>query len=212
MLHHCNVDRLIALWQAIYPTSSPLARPYLAGTDLFATAPGTRIDADSPLKPFYDSEGNFWTSNSARYIGAFGYSYPELQTESELTAAEMSTHVKARVNALYGPPIDPAAVARRAGRAPGREYFIELEVDRAELELPCSINVYLGKTFAGSMTLLDMPATGMSHTEIPLRRALASADTDPFAFEPALGYIRDSFKLDIRKVCNMHTHWSSQGL
>lgn len=96
MLHHANVDRLIALWQAVHPnaTLAGLAGPEGA---LYATAAGN-VSADTPLKPFrrpqqqqqrrrqQEDPGDaamapdnlFHTSRTALEVTSFGYSYPEL--------------------------------------------------------------------------------------------------------------------------------------
>ena len=87
------MDRLFAIWQAIYPNSF-----VKSGKAKFGTAtirPGDTIDQNTQLKPFHkDSAGNFWTSSSSRQTSTFGYNYPE--TKNKDIAA-----VKKAVNALY---------------------------------------------------------------------------------------------------------------
>ena len=92
-LHHVNVDRLFAIWQALHPKS------YVGATKAgFGTAtirPGDTLDANTPLKPFHKtSSGAFWTSAQARSTSTFGYTYPE-------TANSNIASVKAAVNKLY---------------------------------------------------------------------------------------------------------------
>lgn len=105
MLHHANVDRLIALWQAIYYNSSIYTIADYESA-LYGTAAGT-VGGLTPLKPFYDVNGNFHTSESVRNVSAFGYTYPELQPTmpggevASLSPDELSSYVKFRVNALY---------------------------------------------------------------------------------------------------------------
>lgn len=114
MLHHANVDRLIALWQAIYPNSSIFNVVDYAGA-LYGTAAGN-VSADTPLKPFHDLPGGadgvdgFHTSRSVRDVAILGYSYPELQAPARgngtaaaapLTPDELAEHVRFRVNSLY---------------------------------------------------------------------------------------------------------------
>lgn len=127
MLHHTNVDRLIALWQAVHPnaTLTGLAGPEGA---LYATAAGN-VSADTPLKPFRRPQQQqkdpgdatmapdnlFHTSRTALDVTSFGYSYPELAlpgpdgwhahdgvSEGAPDAAALEDHVRSRVNALYG--------------------------------------------------------------------------------------------------------------
>lgn len=93
-LHHTNVDRLFAIWQAVYPNSFVQSGPAKFGTATILQ--GDTVDQNTPLKPFHkDTAGNFWTSSSSRQTSTFGYNYPE--TRNKDIAA-----VKKAVNALYG--------------------------------------------------------------------------------------------------------------
>ncbi|CAL8579054.1 hypothetical protein XPA_004817 [Xanthoria parietina] len=92
-LHHVQVDRLLAIWQALYPDSyvESSAEPIGSAT----IAPGTQTDVNTPLKPFHsDRNGSFWTSAGVANVETLGYSYPEIQGKSQ-------SEVKAAVNALY---------------------------------------------------------------------------------------------------------------
>ncbi|KAI4093348.1 MAG: hypothetical protein LQ344_002936 [Seirophora lacunosa] len=92
-LHHANVDRLLAIWQALHPNS--YVEPSNEPIGSAAIAQGTLIDVNTPLKPFHnDSNGNFWTSATVADITSLGYSYPEIQGKSV-------SQIKAAVNALY---------------------------------------------------------------------------------------------------------------
>ncbi|KAL8841953.1 MAG: hypothetical protein Q9170_000733 [Blastenia crenularia] len=92
-LHHAQVDRLLAIWQALHPDSYVEASNEPIGSA--AIAQGARTDMNTPLKPFHsDISGNFWTSASVSDVRKFGYSYPEIQGKS-------ISQVKAAVNALY---------------------------------------------------------------------------------------------------------------
>ncbi|KAI4129108.1 MAG: hypothetical protein LQ338_002406 [Usnochroma carphineum] len=93
-LHHANVDRLLAIWQALHPDS--YVEPSIEPIGSAVIAQGAQTDVNTPLKPFHrDSNGNFWTSAAATYVTSFGYSYPEIQGKS-------ASQIKAAVNALYG--------------------------------------------------------------------------------------------------------------
>lgn len=92
-LHHAQVDRLLAIWQALHPDSYVEASNEPIGSA--AIAQGARTDVNTPLKPFRnDTDGHFWTSATASDVENFGYSYPEIQGKSV-------SEVKAAVNALY---------------------------------------------------------------------------------------------------------------
>ncbi|KAI4186648.1 MAG: hypothetical protein LQ348_004192 [Seirophora lacunosa] len=92
-LHHANVDRLLAIWQALHPNS--YVEPSNEPIGSAAIAQGTLTDVNTPLKPFHNhSNGNFWTSATVADITSLGYSYPEIQGKSV-------SQIKAAVNALY---------------------------------------------------------------------------------------------------------------
>lgn len=92
-LHHAQVDRLLAIWQALHPDSYVESSKEPIGSA--ALAPGAQTDVNTPLKPFHsDTGGNFWTSAGVTNVERFGYSYPEIQGKSQ-------SEIKAAVNALY---------------------------------------------------------------------------------------------------------------
>ncbi|KAL8792906.1 MAG: hypothetical protein Q9195_004483 [Heterodermia aff. obscurata] len=67
-LHHCNVDRIAAVWQAINPKSW-FPDPEIPGKPTETT----------PLLPFRSDEKSFWSSKNARRVENFGYTYTEIQ-------------------------------------------------------------------------------------------------------------------------------------
>lgn len=99
-LHHTNCDRVFALWQALNPSSYVVPRVNQAGT--FATAPGTRETVDSPLAPFWKSEGTYWTSAGVRDTRTLNYTYPELAKWAALSPQEKSTRLRTDINLMYG--------------------------------------------------------------------------------------------------------------
>jgi tyrosinase len=91
---------------------SPMSDQY--GT--YTIIPNTIDTQLSPLKPFASSSITFHTSVSARFLSAFGYSYPEI-TDWNQTASQLSSYVTGRVNALYSPS---GANSKRRVRRNGR--------------------------------------------------------------------------------------------
>ncbi|KAI9791860.1 MAG: hypothetical protein M1816_003405 [Peltula sp. TS41687] len=100
-LHHCNVDRLAAMYQASHPGKyvTPENR-----SPTFALASGGTDDINTPLYPFRRATSVEWKSDqlkTAESIFALGYSYPEVpQGRSQ---ADLKTFTTGRINALYGP-------------------------------------------------------------------------------------------------------------
>ncbi|KAL2158078.1 hypothetical protein VTH06DRAFT_4888 [Thermothelomyces fergusii] len=71
-LHHCMVDRVFALWQAINPNSWVPSTH--AALDSYTIRKGQSIDSSTALAPFFsNANGTFWTSDGVRDHTRFGY-------------------------------------------------------------------------------------------------------------------------------------------
>ncbi|KAL1892246.1 hypothetical protein Sste5346_007202 [Sporothrix stenoceras] len=114
MLHHANVDRLYAMWQAIN-FNDPVFTTSQHGNALYGTPSGP-MTADSPLKPFMSPGSVFYTSRSVESIGVFGYTYPEIDDWS-LAPADLANTVRVAVNNLYGPGATTASATKKVKRA-----------------------------------------------------------------------------------------------
>mgnify|MGYP002630295746 CR=1 FL=1 len=83
-LHHCNVDRVFALWQALYPDQ--WIEPSLSPQGTFTIPMNTTVDVNTELTPFYRRAGDrYYNSNDMRDVLALGYTYPELAKFQNLT-------------------------------------------------------------------------------------------------------------------------------
>lgn len=211
MLHHCNIDRYIALWQAINYNNSMFTTTGESGGQ-FATPAGTITTADSPLKPFLrDASGTFWTSRAVGPIRTFGYTYPEINDWST-TPAGLAAYVTAQVNQLYGtgsslsrrssPPLQRAtsSSSRRWGGCQ-KDYSAEIAIERSDVPLPCTVNLVLNSAVVGRMTLLGMPTSGRAYANIPLRGVLEGQGMRDFNTVVVIPFLRRSLQVVIRKVC-----------
>ncbi|KXX77605.1 Tyrosinase [Madurella mycetomatis] len=202
-LHHTNVDRYFAMWQAIYYTSAMFNHTD-DGFDAFGVAAGP-VTADTPLKPFLDGAGEFWTSNRVSSTREFGYTYPGLN-DWALSPPDLATQVTALVNQLYAPPEQLAAAAaarpRDSAAAQLKDYAAQVRVDRADpsLPLPCTIELQIGDAVAGEYALLAMPNVGSGSANIPLQRALEDAGVplDKPASE-AVAMLKEKLRVVVRK-------------
>ncbi|PVF95999.1 Di-copper centre-containing protein [Serendipita vermifera] len=108
-LHHCNIDRLFALWQAIHKDA------YFADSAP-NNVPGQGINA--PLRPFRKTANEFWTPGGVLYYlmtrlltpdsqllqrdtRTFHYTYPELEQWSSLNTQQKSDRLWSQVNDMY---------------------------------------------------------------------------------------------------------------
>ncbi|KAH8887511.1 Di-copper centre-containing protein [Thozetella sp. PMI_491] len=120
-LHYANIDRLVALWQAIHCNESTF-----------------NVTIHSSLS---STDKRFHTSNSVRDIEVLGYTYPELSEEGTMRPEELASAVRARVKVLYGVGAPVSKRVHHKGSRSGssarvKYYTAEIEVERAELPLP----------------------------------------------------------------------------
>lgn len=97
-IHHCQIDRLFAIWQAVNPSH---------WFDELPTA-GQRALADGNLLPFRraaaalkptttsDGKPRYWTPNQARDPEALGYTYPDVADKSSKSADQLRADFAAR--------------------------------------------------------------------------------------------------------------------
>lgn len=223
MLHHANVDRLIALWQAIYPNSSIFAIVDYEDS-IYGTA-GGNVSANTPLKPFYQTDGNFFTSNTAKDISTFGYTYPELQPASNsgtVTQNELSSYVKSQVNALYSGGSAPLRATQSKLRRGGRggsvgtypssgdtfstTWSVAIAVNKAKIPLPATVDITLDSKAVGKMAILAIPITGIAHSTINLDRVLRGAEMTLTNRTAVAGYLSQHLQVGIRTVSEEFYH------
>lgn len=92
-LHHCNIDRLLSMYQLIVPNTyvanGNINRPMAQWNQ------GEPKNAYSPLKPFTkDTAGNYFTSVDVKETSVLGYHYPE-------TSSRTYSQVVRAVTSLY---------------------------------------------------------------------------------------------------------------
>lgn len=93
-LHHCNVDRLFAIWQATYPTV--FVQPFAEDGGTFTVRDGELQNQSSPLTPWRRSDTTYWSSDDCRDTKALNYSYPELEWKLD------PGQLRAQMISLYG--------------------------------------------------------------------------------------------------------------
>lgn len=188
------------MWQATHYNNTYPTKTGTTGNGLFATPANSPLTAASPLKPFYQADGEFHTAKTVASTRAFGYTYPEIDDWS-MNADETRRSVITQVNELYG---DDASKTSRFTSLAGakqtwKEYHAQIQVERSELPLPCSINLMLGEHMAGQTSILSMPTSGRTYAEVPLTRALKQIHgrLDVATVIPSL---QNSLRIEIRKV------------
>ncbi|KAI9934409.1 hypothetical protein MW887_000023 [Aspergillus wentii] len=128
-LHHCNIDRIFALWQALNPdkwfTKGRVNQ--FDAQDIIGLPVGTEISPTTPLRPFRkDATGAYLNANDVRWTYDLGYTYPELQTwlakynvGNNFSQEAFIKDVRQQINSLYGESRDLLLGAN--GELPGTE-------------------------------------------------------------------------------------------
>ncbi|EXJ57078.1 hypothetical protein A1O7_07422 [Cladophialophora yegresii CBS 114405] len=137
-LHHANVDRLFAMWQALYPDS--YMEPTVNAYGSYYEPVGFVDTAATALAPFHSDDGStMFTSHDVRSTATFGYSYPELP-DWELNPDQLAAHVRAIVNSLYGPSTN-STVRRASEEIKSRSTNIADSFGNISLDLARHLNV-----------------------------------------------------------------------
>ncbi|KAF2269602.1 Di-copper centre-containing protein [Lojkania enalia] len=139
-LHHCNIDRLLAMYQLVVPNT------YVANGNVNRPMAqwntGEGKNGNTPLKPFTkNTNGDYFTSFDVRETRALGYYYPETQ-------ARTASQVNAAVQRLYSRTA--TATARRKRSVTGQYEGHELKDGDHETVLSVVANKY---AFQGSYTV-----------------------------------------------------------
>ncbi|KAI0466683.1 tyrosinase [Xylaria cf. heliscus] len=150
-LHHCNIDRLFAIWQSLNPDKwfeTDIQRYF----DQKIVGSGTLITNKTSLRPFHkDTTGTYWTPEDARDWFKLGYTYPEL-----LSGKETPSELLKMVNDTYGMTRKEALMLAQSAKAvpPGveliddgaRTYDYALSIKYSKFALggrPFNIEVFL---------------------------------------------------------------------
>ncbi|KAL9595867.1 MAG: hypothetical protein Q9219_006172 [cf. Caloplaca sp. 3 TL-2023] len=183
-LHHANVDRLFALWQAIYPDSRFTSQVSTAST--FTEDAGTTEDINTVLTPFHsDDSGHLWTSATAWSTRAFGYSYPGI-IDWGVNASQLASNVKSHLNTLYNPTgaLSRRSVSKDASNelqlspnAMDAQWFANVRVQKASTSSPFFVHLFLGPAPIDPATWSFAPNLIGSHSVVDTN-LLTPADRD----------------------------------
>lgn len=204
MLHHANVDRLLAYWQAISPDESMFIDAY-AGKDRFSTPWGTTITPDSPLQPFFQANGDFHTSMTVRNIHDFGYSYEGLEYGTK-AASQVSEDTRRLINRLYGP--GNAAQKRHielrngtfSNSTTATKLYASIELNVDGLDRPCAIELYVGDRKLGDFVVMELPRSGTVYGSFPIHEPQAILGAAGLSTDDMADSITSALELSIVKV------------
>ncbi|CAE6995327.1 hypothetical protein P3342_000092 [Pyrenophora teres f. teres] len=113
--HHCNIDRILAIYQTRYPDT--WIEDAKQATGSFTVARGSVLGTESPLAPFHmNALGDMWTSTTSRDWTSFGYTYPEVANNPDNATLTSS------INRLYKPKTQGLSNVNATYPVPGGNY------------------------------------------------------------------------------------------
>ncbi|KAF7545891.1 hypothetical protein G7Z17_g8825 [Cylindrodendrum hubeiense] len=196
MLHHCQVDRLWAYWQAMRPDEVMFNASYSGGAR-WSSPGGTTITPQSPLAPFFADADNFHTSESVESIQTFGYTYEGLEYW-EKSETQMQQDATRLINRMYS---DDETMARRIMRRGDTttRFFARVKLDVTEVERPCTVNLYLNGKMVGGQVVMQQPTCGTVHGEFSLDAAVDSTEIFGYTVDSVVDSIMSNLQVEILK-------------
>ena len=199
MLHHAHVDRIYAYWQYASPTNNYWSDAY-AGGARYSTPQGTSLNANSPLQPFFQANGQFHTSASVVSLSGKGYTYEGLEYWRKNTA-QLKSDATAYINTKYGCSSHPAKRAEGgSGSSDATRYVANIELDVTQVERPCQVDVYVMDKWAGNIVVMQLPEKGITHGAFSIDDALLDTGLPDLVMDPLLDVIENFVKVEITKV------------
>ncbi|KAH6668831.1 hypothetical protein B0J14DRAFT_151352 [Halenospora varia] len=209
-LHHTNVDRIFAMWEAINPTS--FLTPHLDSSGTFTIPIGSTDTVSTPLTPFTASDGKTpYDSTASRSTKAFGYSYDDVP-DAFLTPDQLVKNVTAIVNTKYNPggiftPKAAAAAKRMARRADQvRDWSVSLQAQNTALDSKYLVTVSGGSAGkVGEMLVVPPPDAKAGSLNITtnhilgLGELLTKAKVDTQDVKAVVEFLKGSLNWSVQK-------------
>ncbi|KAK4117115.1 Di-copper centre-containing protein [Canariomyces notabilis] len=165
-MHHCNIDRQFAIWQALNENNpnnwfDHLEEPY-DDDGTWNISPQTIVTLQTPLAPFHKNrQGDCFVSDDIRNWMSLGYSYPELQpwldkykTAGQFDEAKYMEDIRNQLKTLYQTSMSPS-VSGWFDDSLKSDIIVNVQYDRFAFDgLPYTIYFFLGEkdtfdTFSG---------------------------------------------------------------
>ncbi|KAK1759781.1 common central domain of tyrosinase-domain-containing protein [Echria macrotheca] len=163
-MHHCNIDRQFAIWQALNEKNpnnwfDHLKKPY-DDDGTWAIVQGEKVTPKTPLAPFHkNAQGDCFNSDDIRNWMSLYYSYPELQpwldkykTEGQFDEAKYVADIRLQLQRLYQ-PLESPTVSSWLTDSLKVDVIVNITYDRFAFNgLPYTIYLFLGDKSAFAST------------------------------------------------------------
>jgi tyrosinase len=217
--HHCNMDRIVAMYQHRYPDTWVEDSEQAMGS--YAVKKGSSLGVDSPLAPFHmNADGDMWTSTTVRNLTSFGYTYPELMGNPSNETLTSS------LNKLYKPPAqglnDTSVASLSVEGSDGKnttqatEWLCEVNMP-ADIKISYSVRAFLGepdadpKKWATDNNYVGQLATLSSSrmkTDVIITGSIGL--TEKLAQKYEAGELTSLSKADVAAYLKTNFHWRIQ--
>ncbi|KAG6008734.1 hypothetical protein E4U21_003929 [Claviceps maximensis] len=196
MLHHSHVDRLWTYASFINPDLSDFDYSY-NGQSRFSTPANTLITPDSPLAPFYDGRDSYWTSSKVASIQGMGYTYEGLEywKKSPEQLRDDATNI---INSLYAPN-DNGQMNRRSAAQAKTRFFARVELDRTQVERPCTVKIFVDGKPAGHVVVMQQPEAGIIHGRVAVDHEVHGAFATTPSSNGTVSSIEHLVEMEIQK-------------
>jgi tyrosinase len=219
--HHCNIDRIIAMYQARYPDTWIEDAVQHSGT--FAVARGSVLGTASPLAPFHmNALGDMWTATTSRNWTSFGYTYPEVANNpSNATLTSSINHLyKAQTQGLSDTnstvPAPGSGTNNRTTQAIDWQCEVNMPTD---IKISYSVRAFLGEpssnpidwptdpNYVGQLASMSSPrmsssviVTGNIGLTEKLAQKHASGELKSLDKETVQAYLKEKFSWRIQAL------------
>lgn len=120
------------------------------------------------------------------------------------TLDQLSYHVRSVVKSLCGGKLTTGPLGKLGAQgddvAVSKTWSVAIQVDRAHVALPATIDCYLGDVQVGRRACLAAPATGVAHAVIPLNRFLSVNEVDLGDQNAVAAYLVQAMRFEMLQV------------
>jgi tyrosinase len=222
-LHHCNMDRIVAMYQQRFPETWIEDASQAMGT--FTIEKGSVQGPDSPLTPFHmNADGDLWTSRMVRNWTSFGYTYPELMGNptNETFTSTLNKLYKPATQGLNSTLIRLPTPAHRPHDAnvttQSTDWLCEVNMP-ADIKISYSVRTFLGEpdadprkwptdnNYVGQLATLS---SSRMKTDVIITGSIGL--TEKLAQKHASGQLKSLSKEDVAAYLKDNFHWRIQAL
>ncbi|KIL63082.1 hypothetical protein M378DRAFT_733369 [Amanita muscaria Koide BX008] len=140
-MHHCNIDRLLAIWLALNQGKGVCSGKNDDG-GTFTLPPQTDVDECTELAPFWKTQDTFWCSKHLYNTEVLGYSYPELGPNDQYAIYERVEVAQALVTKYIEG--SPGGIFASSDMGRWWNWAVRIRARKFELGRSFSIMIFLG--------------------------------------------------------------------